>query len=237
MDDILDILVRIQHCDEDITTMRTELDLIPKKITKLESEMSNASTKLNEKKQRLGDLKKDYKLREGDIAANEEKMIKLNSQTFAVKTNDEYRALLNEVEFLKQENKKIEVAMISILEEEEMLKSSIDKHESETKDFIGQKNIDIAALNKRKHDLEEKIKIAEDKYNDDFLKLPKETQNMYDKIKAVRGKAVCLINSETCTGCYSNITPQFLNELKKRNEILLCDNCGRILIYVNDEQS
>src|SRR4030042_1617249 len=127
MGDILDILVRIQHCDENITAMRSELDMIPKKIEKLDNETLKANALLLEKQQRLADLKKNYKMREGDIAVNEEKAVKLNSQTFAVKTNDEYRAILNEIEFLKQENKKIEEAMMVILEEEEALKDSIDK--------------------------------------------------------------------------------------------------------------
>ncbi len=237
MDDILDTLIRIQHCDEDIASTQAELDTIPKKIEKLNNDITKAENLLQEKQQRLVDLKKNYKMHEGDIAANEEKAVKLNSQTFAVKTNEEYRAILNEVEFLKQENKKIEEAMMLMLEEEEILNNSIDKFQIETKNFIDQKKNEISTLNQRQQELEEKIKIIQNDYNNAFLKLPKDIQEIYSKIKTVRGKAVCLIDSETCTGCFSNITPQFLNELKKRKEILLCDNCGRILVYVSNANS
>ena len=44
------------------------------------------------------------------------------------------------------------------------------------------------------------------------------------------------IRNTVCSGCYANLTPQFLNELKKRDSLLLCDSCGRILIYVDTEK-
>jgi len=45
-----------------------------------------------------------------------------------------------------------------------------------------------------------------------------------------------MISDNTCTGCYANLTHQFLNELKKHNKILVCGNCGRILVYSESAQ-
>jgi predicted nucleic acid-binding Zn-ribbon protein len=73
-------------------------------------------------------------------------------------------------------------------------------------------------------------------FETNFGKLPAEIKEQYNKTRKFRGNAVCLIHNETCTGCYANLTPQFLNELKKRDSLLLCDSCGRILIYVDTEK-
>ncbi len=235
MDDILDTLIRIQHCDANITAMQSEVNAIPGKIERIENEISKAAASLQEKRQRLGAIRANYKMREGDIAANEAKVVKLNSQTFAVKTNDEYRALLSEIEYLKQENSRTEEIMISMLEEEELLNNSIRELDVDTRDFTDQRKRDIAGLNQRRQELDEKISVVRSDYDNAFVKLPKDVQDMYNRIKAVRGKAVSLVSNETCTGCFSNITPQFLNELKQKDRILRCDNCGRILIYVSSQ--
>ena len=236
MEDILDILIIIQRLDDRLKDTKSEIEVIPNKITNLEKEISEANTALREKTSRIEEIRKIYKMKEGDIAENESKITKLNSQTFAVKTNEEYRAILNEVDFLKKENEKIEDEMINLLEEEEKLKSSIAQFEIETKEYVKKKSDEIEVIKKRNEELTERLAQLEADFKTNFGKLPVEIKEQYNKIKKFRGNAVCLIHDQTCTGCYANLTPQFLNELKKRDNLLLCDSCGRILVYAEPEK-
>jgi predicted nucleic acid-binding Zn-ribbon protein len=236
MEDILDILITIQKLDDTLKDTKSEIEVIPDKIEKLEKEIEEANGLLHEKTNRIEEIRKIYKMKEGDIAETETKITKLNSQTFAVKTNEEYRAILNEVDFLKKENGKIEDEMIILLEEEEKLKGSIAQYEAETEDFTEKKSIEIENIKKHHKQLTERLARLNADFETNFGKLPDEIKKQYNKIKKFRGNAVCLIRDETCTGCYANLTPQFLNELKKRDNLLLCDSCGRILVYVANEQ-
>ncbi len=231
MEDVLGLLVKIQKLDYEIKNTQSEIDEIPLKIATLEKEIEKAKRTVQEKHGRMQNIRKDYKMKEGDLGENENKINKLNSQTFAVKTNEEYRAIINEIDYLKQENRQIEDKMINLLEEEEKLKNTIGKLENETKEFVNKRENGISNLKKRKEELIEKSKQLKVNFDEYFKKLPNSVKELYKKIKKVRGKVVCLISNETCTGCYANLTPQFLNELKRGKEILLCDNCGRILIY------
>jgi len=237
MEDVLDRLVKIQKLDDDIKTTQSRIAEIPLERAILEKEIEKAQCNVIEKQTRIQNIKKDYKMKEGDLAENENKMNKLNQQTFAVKTNEEYRAIINEIEYLKQENKQIEDEMITLLEEEEKLKNTITKIEHDTEDFVSKRTHDMNELKKTEEELKEKSEQLQMSFDEHFMTLPRDVQELYNKIKKVRGKAVCLIRNETCTGCYANLTPQFLNELKRRKEILLCDSCGRILIYKHAEGS
>jgi len=232
MEDVLDLLLTIQRLDDEIKETRQEIEKIPNKLTTLEKEIKDANISLQEKNDRIKEIKKIYKIKEGDIAENETKIIKLNSQTFSVKTNEEYRAILAEVEYLKKENKRIEDEMINLLEEEEKLKVTIGKFETETKIVIEKKMTEINNLQKLNEELIERKRQDEISFENDFNKLADDVKEAYQRIDNVRDKAVCVITDNTCTGCYANLTHQFLNELKNRNKILLCGNCGRILIYV-----
>jgi predicted nucleic acid-binding Zn-ribbon protein len=236
MEDILDILITIQKIDDEIKNISAEREKIPDSIGRLENEIKKAESQLNEKQERLQEIRKTYKIKEGDIAENENKVTKLNGQTFAVKTNEEYRAILHEIDFLKKDNVKIEDEMINLLDEEEKLKGTIARFESESRDFIDEKSTEIQHMKEHNTKLVERQAQLDHDFKTNFGKLPAEVRDQYNKIKQFRGNAVCLINDETCTGCYANLTPQFLNELKKRNQLLLCDNCGRILIYVDPQK-
>ncbi|HEX7318983.1 MAG TPA: C4-type zinc ribbon domain-containing protein [bacterium] len=231
MDETLEILVKIQSLTEEIRETTAEFDGIPLKIAKLEKEIEKANASFADKKNRIQEIKKTYKMKEGDIAENEEKAKKLNQQVFSVKTNEEYRAILSEIEFLKQNNKKTEDEMMKLLEEEDQLKREIDKYERETKEYVGKRNNEIEALKKKSLELEEKKKIASYAYEDDLKKLPVDVRKVYERIAKARGNAICLVTDNTCTGCYANLTHQFLNDLKKRDRIILCESCGRILIH------
>ena len=231
MEDVLDILLIVQNLDDEIKDTKLKIEEIPKKIGTLEKEIEKTNINLQKKKDRIGQIKKTYKMKEGDLAENETKINKLNSQTFSVKTNEEYRAIMSEIDFLKKENKKIEDEMIDLLEEEETLKATIQRLEKETKDNIDKSVAEINTLKKEKDELMRKQQEAQISFEENFNKLPDDIKETYRKINNVRDKAVCLITDNSCTGCFANITHQFMNELKKRNKLLLCGNCGRILIY------
>jgi len=237
MEDVLDLLVKIQKLDDDIKTTQSRIEKIPLERATLEKEIEKAQRNVIEKQTRIQNIRKDYKMKEGDLAENENKTNKLNQQTFAVKTNEEYRAIINEIDYLKQENKRIEDEMINLLEEEEKLKNTIDKTEDETEDFVSKRTSEIIELKKNEEELTEKSEQLQMSFDEHYNELPKNIRELYRNIKKVRGKVVCLIRDETCTGCYANLTPQFLNELKRGKEILLCDSCGRILIYTHAEGS
>lgn len=235
MDNTLDLLLKIQSLNDELEDAKAQLKQIPQEIVKLEKQISTREEDLKNAETRILDLKKTYKLKEIEIADNEEKIKKLNTQTFAVKTNEEYRAILNEVDFLKQKNKEIEDEMLGLMEEEEKLKNSIDAIRSQTKEFTDTAQGRIAGMKKKTESLDEQQKLAKATLDDDLAKLPDDTRELYKRITKVRDKAVCAIVDNTCTGCYANLTHQFLNELKKRNKILLCETCGRILVYTTPD--
>jgi len=231
MDEILDILLSVHKLSEEIKESEKSLNEIPVKIGRLEKEIQKVNAELTQKKNRIQEIKKTYKSKEGDIQANNEKAQKLNSQTPSVKTNDEYRALQKEIEYLLQTNQKTEEEMIAFLEEEELIKESLVRIEQETREIVDKKTVEIGGLKKEMDELQEKLKISKYKFADEIKKLPDDVQAVYERVSKARGNAVCLIKDNNCTGCYAHITHQVVNELQKRHKLIICDSCGRILIY------
>jgi predicted nucleic acid-binding Zn-ribbon protein len=54
----------------------------------------------------------------------------------------------------------------------------------------------------------------------------------YDRIRKNyrNGLAVVPVGRDSCGGCFNAIPPQKQSEIKQRKKIIVCENCGRILV-------
>ena len=54
----------------------------------------------------------------------------------------------------------------------------------------------------------------------------------YDRIRTNyrNGLSVVPVERDACGGCFNAIPPQRQSEIKQRKKIIVCENCGRILV-------
>ncbi len=57
----------------------------------------------------------------------------------------------------------------------------------------------------------------------------------YERIHKVRGQAVVPVRRQACAGCHKQISAQLLYEIKAGQKFIECEGCGRILVYIKDE--
>ena len=96
-----------------------------------------------------------------------------------------------------------------------------------------------SVLNTKKGELE-KIIAANEKEEKHFNKLAAEAREnvdprllaSYDKIRKNyrNGLAVVPVERDACGGCFNAIPPQKQSDIKQRKKIIVCENCGRILV-------
>jgi predicted nucleic acid-binding Zn-ribbon protein len=86
----------------------------------------------------------------------------------------------------------------------------------------------------------EKIISETEKEENEFRKLSTEARSKVDprlltSFERIRknyrnGLAVVSIVRDACGGCFNAIPPQRQSEIRQRKKILVCENCGRILV-------
>jgi predicted nucleic acid-binding Zn-ribbon protein len=65
--------------------------------------------------------------------------------------------------------------------------------------------------------------------------LPAATRSRYERIHAQReGRAVVAILKSACGGCFRQQPPQTLQEARRRERVMICDGCGRMLVWPPD---
>jgi predicted nucleic acid-binding Zn-ribbon protein len=66
--------------------------------------------------------------------------------------------------------------------------------------------------------------------------IPQDHLKYYDKYRLARdGIGIAEVTRNSCGSCYNYLTPQAIIEIKDRDKLILCSNCGVYLYYDSEE--
>ena len=228
----VEAVLNLQQIDLEIIKVNQQLEKIPLEIKLLENgraELKNSLSNIDDaiKKARL-----DQKEMEKDIEVKKASIQKLEMQLNSVKKNEEYTALLHEIENAKKtiftsENKIIE-AMESVEKKEREKTSKVRENESREAEIlkqIGEQKKIESELKAKNLDLENQRKTAALACKGSLYK---KYQRFMEKKQTVA--LVVLEKNGACSGCHQNLPPHIRNEVMK-GRITTCDNCARLLYW------
>src|SRR5262245_37827627 len=115
-------LLKLQETDLQVQHYSSRIELLPKQLAELESKLNGTLQALDSNKQQIAKVASDKKKLEGSIQDLEQKNSKYRGQLTDVKTNEQYRALLHEIEFNEKEVRKIEDSILGLMEQDETLR-------------------------------------------------------------------------------------------------------------------
>jgi predicted nucleic acid-binding Zn-ribbon protein len=157
---------------------------------------------------------------------------KFAGQLPLVKKNEEYSALLHEIAGAKRRRSDRETDLLVLMETEERQQRERPALEKEVKAIeqeAGQRLEAFAAEEGRER---EAAAAVEAERAELVAKLSPSMRSRYERIRASReGRAVVPIAKGACGGCYRGQPPQVLQEARRGDRVLVCDGCGRLLIW------
>ena len=115
-------LLKLQETDLQVQHYNGRIELLPKQLAALEAKLSGTLQSLEANKQQIAQAASDKKKLEGNIQDLEQKNSKYRGQLTDVKTNEQYKALLHEIEFNEKEVRKIEDGILGLMERDEALR-------------------------------------------------------------------------------------------------------------------
>jgi predicted nucleic acid-binding Zn-ribbon protein len=228
-----DRLIKLQHVDSEINTIRSLLEAVPGKLEAIDLAIKQTSDIVARAKEKLAANQKKRRDLEGEVKIVKEQVGKFRRQLNDVKTNKEYSALLKEIE---ESQRKVDAI------EEEILNEMIAADDIE-KEIKAARERQAAEEGKLKKDRE--AILAEEKElgakKDALFKereamlpgIPAETLKLYLRIsKKMGGVAMSPVTDDFCSICQMRIRPQMLDELMAAKTLIVCEACGRILYWV-----
>jgi predicted nucleic acid-binding Zn-ribbon protein len=233
---ILETLIELQKIDNKLMKLKRLRGNLPQQVEELQTATSILEADLSQKQDQYDAGIKERVNTEGQIVSDNEKLKKFREQIYSVKSNKEYDALSLEIETKENEISNAETRVLELLEQEETLKKEVEeirRRLDALKLDLDEKNTELKA---RLEQTEEQEKELKNQRKAVVKELNKPIYSAYERIrKGKGGKAVATIDNGVCTGCSSNLPPQMGLEIRKMNQIINCQTCGRFLIWQDNQ--
>jgi len=225
-------LLIIQERDRRVLQLDQELKRIPDERAEIEARAKAATSRLEELKLKARQIESERKELENQVAAKRELINKWRAQQVLTKKNEEYQALTHEIENAEKEIFKIEDKELDLMETAEKLAAEIRKEQQVLTEVSAVSQRQRQTLDQR----EAAIKAEMEKLKADRGTLCKDVDpsmmSRYERIMRHRkDSAVVPVQHGICGGCHLQIPPQVMHQAKSGEELVTCDQCGRILYW------
>lgn len=230
--DGLEVLIEVQRVDLQIAKLEAEAREIPVQIGHLEAQVREAKSVWDQARAAADQLLKQRRAKERDLEAIEFDLRKRQGRLFEVKTNQEYSAVLKEIETLREQKARTEEETLLLMEEQDRAAAEVtrqaERHQGREAEYRLKRSEGEAGLREVENQLAGLGKLRKGK----AAAVDPAVLQMYTKLlKSRGGLAVVPVKEGSCTGCFVALTLQFHNEVRRNDHLLTCENCNRILYY------
>lgn len=225
-------LYRLQLIDSKIDKIKTLRGELPLEVDDLADEIAGLETRINNYKLEIKDL--NAKVAGAENKKNEAEVLlkKYVEQQNNVRNNREFDALSKEIENqnldiehcekdifrakkeIEEKTALIEVATTNLQER----KTDFENKKVELNDIITDTQAEEDQLNAERAEIE---KIADPRLLYSYGRIRNNAQNKL---------AVVAIERDACGGCHNKIPPQRQLDIRASKKVIVCENCGRILV-------
>jgi predicted nucleic acid-binding Zn-ribbon protein len=225
-------LVKLQKIDSKLDEFQILKGELPMEVSDLEDEIQGLHSRKNRIEEEINGITEFIETKKTVIKDSEALAKKYEKQSDNVKNNREFEAINKEMEMQQLE---IKLAEKHIKDANEELADKVRNLDNAKKAIAAKEGV----LNHKKGELE-KIIADTEKEEKHFSKVSNDARNhiderllySYDRIrKSYRnGLAVVPVERDACGGCFNAIPPQKQSEIRQHKKVMVCENCGRILV-------
>jgi predicted nucleic acid-binding Zn-ribbon protein len=225
-------LVELQNLDLKIAEIQGAVHEIPKTIADMERRFIASRKELDEAKEAMAQLEKSRRLKEGELKQVEQQVKERQGRLWEIRKNEEYQAVLKEIEILKGRQSTLEEEILMLFDRTEEAGKIVAAREAEFKareaDFHRDRMVKEGELKR----LQEEFHQLQEERGRQVQQVEPGLFHTYQRLLRSRGGvAVVSVKDGSCLGCYVALTPQTYNELRKGETFITCANCQRILYW------
>ena len=228
----LKALIRVQKIESKLDEIQILKGELPMEVKDLEDEIEGLNARKNRIEEEINGIQDFIQSKKDAILESQALLTKYEKQSENVKNNREFEAINKEIEMqgleIKLSEKHIRDANEELIDKSEVLekaKKAIAVKEKNLEHKKGELDKIVADTQKEEDQLRSLVNGAREAVEDRLIA-------SFDRIrKSYRnGLSVVPIERESCGGCFNTIPPQRQSEIKQHKKIIVCENCGRILV-------
>jgi uncharacterized protein len=224
-------LLHLQEADKEIRRLQDEVAELPKRVAAIERKLAGTQAQLEKAQAAVKADEAARRKHDTTIADLRGKISKYRDQSLDVKTNDQYKALLHEIQFAEKE---IAATEDKILE----LMLNADARDKEVKAAQAELKAEAAEIEKEKNDArqrttEDEKQLTEWRAKRDQMRagVGEDLLRHYERVSKFRGSGIAEVLDHKCMGCQVMLRPQTYNDVRTGQQTVVCDSCQRVLYF------
>src|SRR6476661_3220452 len=216
-------LMELQQADREILRLNQEVAALPKRVAAIEEKLAGTKAGLERAKAAVKADEATKRKYESAIQDLQGKISKYRDQSLAVKTNEQYKALLHEIQFAEQEIKTNEDSILELMLNADARDKDVKAAELELKAEMAEIEKEKAVA--RERTAEDETLLAKWKpkrtqarggVNEDLLR-------QYERVSKFRGSGLAEVRDQKCMGCQVMLRPQTYNEVRS-GQVIVCES-------------
>jgi uncharacterized protein len=228
----LQSLIALQALDTAADAARRRLAELPAAEQEFQRTVAAATAAVDAVKTQLQENQQARRALEKDVAQVDTRLARFDDHKAAVKTNQEYTALLHEIATAKSEKDALEDRILVLMEDADRLASELKAAQQTQATATSDGDKARVALEAERVQLERELTRLGHERTAEARGIDAPLMSKYDQlIKQRRGLAVAVMTGETCSACHVRLRPNVAQHIRRNEAIVQCDSCQRILYF------
>ena len=233
----LEKLIALQNLDTTIRRLEKELEAIPQRRAEIENEFDQRAFQIRALENQRDEAKHNRVRLENEVIDQRTRAERAERNLMSSKKQDEYTAAIREADAARKQISTLETQVLEQMESFEKAEAALEERADEIASLNSDREARLKAFDEETQTQSAQLIVSRRDREQLFANLPKAMSTMYSRISArIRdGVAVAEARNRSCTACFMSLRPQVMAEIRRGEDIITCDNCGRILYWVPSE--
>jgi hypothetical protein len=223
-------LMDLQQADREIHRLKDEIAALPKRVAAIEEKLAGTRAILENAKAAIKTDEAARRKYETAILDLQGKISKYRDQSLEVKTNEQYKALLHEIQFAERDIRANEDKILELMVNAETREKEVKAAEAELKAEMAEIEKEKAEARQRTAEDEKQLAEWNAKRDKARAAVSAELLQHYDRVAKHRGSGLAEVRDHKCMGCQVMLRPQTYNDVRS-GQMVVCDSCQRVLYF------
>lgn len=235
----LEQLIALQNADTKIRQLQAELNAIPQRRAEIEKEFDQRASEFKQVEMRRDQSRERRVQLDVELAQTRTQAGKAERDLMSSTNSKAYEAAIREADVAKKHISQLETQILEQMEVAEQAEKEIGEREPEIAKLRAEQEEKLRAFEQQIEAATKQLDSLRAERERLAASLPKPMSALFNRISSrIRdGVAVAEARNSSCSACFITIRPHVMADIRRGEEVVICDNCSRILYYVPAEQA
>lgn len=229
----LEQLIALQDADTSIRKLQAEIESTPRRRADVETEFDQRASEFKALEQSRDTARAARAQLDKELAEQRARAEKAERDLMSSTNSKSYEAAIREIDAAKKQASELETKILEQMEAAETAEKSLAERAEEFSRIQSERDERLSAFDAEARSLSEELERRRRERDALFASLPPAVKSTYKRIAARIRNGVALAEARggSCSACFIALRPQVMAQVRRGEEIVLCDNCNRILYY------